>query len=175
MPIPTPNKGEDKNKYMGRCMTFMTNENNGKPDKQKRSRQQMVAICFNQWDQHSKASAAKDFGKGPALKVNKSKAAMSTSSWGSVDKTALRNRILNASNYSSLVHDAYLLVESGWENSPSSALKYPVMQISNGTLVYNRGGLEAALSRAVAQGETGVVSKVHGLYRKLGLETKKTK
>lgn len=115
-----------------------------------------------------------DLGKGSALKVNKSKESMSESAWGNVDKTALRNKILEASNYKSLVKDAYMIVEAGWEDAPSSHLKYPVMELKGDTLVYNHYGLSAALQRAEGQNETGVVSKVHGIYKKMGLETPST-
>lgn len=114
--------------------------------------------------------AKEDWGKGSALKVNKSKESMSNSPWGNVDKTSLRNKILEASNYKSVVKDVYMLVEAGWEDSPSSHLKYPVMQLSGDTLVYNRYGLSAALQRAEGQNESGVVSKIHGIYKKMGLD-----
>ena len=114
--------------------------------------------------------AKEDLGKGDALKVDKSKDAMSSSPWGNVDKTALRNKVLNASNYSSLVKDVYMLVEDGWEDHPSSSLKYPVMQLSGDTFVYNRYGLSAALQRAKGQNESSVVSKVEAIYGKLGLD-----
>jgi len=117
--------------------------------------------------------AAEDMGKGEAIQVNKSKDAMSNSSWGSVDKTSLMHKVLHASNYKSLVHSVYLVVEEGWEEHPSSSLKYPVMQIKGNEAVYNRGGLGNALSRAQGQNETGVVSKIHGLYDKLGLNSDK--
>lgn len=117
--------------------------------------------------------AAEDMGKGEAIQVNKSKDGMSDSGWGNVDKTSLMHKVLNASNYKSLVHDVYLVVEEGWEEHPSSSLKYPVMQISGGKAVYNRGGLANALSRAQGQGETGVVSKINALYNKLGLNSDK--
>ncbi len=118
----------------------------------------------------SEEFAKEDLGKGSALKVNKSKESMSDKPWGNVDKIALRNKILNASNYRSLVNDVYMLVESGWEDHPSSSLKYPVMELSGDTLVYNRYGLSAALQRAEGQNESGVVSKVHGIYKKMGLD-----
>lgn len=114
--------------------------------------------------------AKDDMGKGEAISIDKSKDAMSTSSWGDVDKTALRNKILGASNYKELVHAVYIVVESGWEDHPSESLKYPVMQISGGKAVYNRYGLSQALLRARAQGESGVVSKISGIYKKMGLE-----
>ncbi|WP_459591855.1 hypothetical protein, partial [Enterobacter asburiae] len=66
-----------------------------------------------------------DLGKEKAIKVNKSSEKMSDSSWGDVDKTTLRNKVLSAKNYKMLVKDVYLLVEQGWEESPSSKLKYP--------------------------------------------------
>lgn len=114
--------------------------------------------------------AKDDLGKGEAIEVDKSKESMVSGSWGNVDKTALRNKVLNASNYKSLVKDVYLLVEDGYEDHPSSSLKYPVMQISGGKLVYNRYGLGAALQRASGQNETEVVSKVHAIYKKLGID-----
>ncbi len=83
------------------------------------------------------------------------------------------HKVLNASNYKSLVHDIYLVVDSGWEEHPSSSLHYPVMQIVDGKAVYNRGGLTSALGRAQGQNETGVVSKINGLYEKLGLNSEK--
>lgn len=110
-----------------------------------------------------------DLGTGSALKVNKSKDSLSTKSWGSVDKTALRNKILSASNYKSLVHDVYMIVESGWEDAPSSHLKYPVMCLEGDTLVYNKGGLSSALGYAKANGENAVASKVASIQNKLGV------
>ena len=47
--------------------------------------------------------------------------------WGDVDKTELRNKIMEASNKSELVKACYMLVEDGWEDAPSEHLKYPVM------------------------------------------------
>lgn len=44
MPIPTPNTGEDKDKYIERCMTFLSNEGGKWDQKQK------LAICFSKWE-----------------------------------------------------------------------------------------------------------------------------
>lgn len=117
--------------------------------------------------------AAEDMGKGETISVNKSKEEISNSPWEGVDKTELQHKVLKASNYKSLAHDIYLVVESGWEEHPSSSLKYPVMQIVNGTAVYNRNALASALGRAKGQNEGGVVSKLNGLYEKLGLNSDK--
>jgi len=57
MPVPTPRKGETQEKFMGRCMRFMTTENDAKSKNAKRPQNQMVAICFNQWKDKSMASS----------------------------------------------------------------------------------------------------------------------
>lgn len=116
--------------------------------------------------------AIDEHGKKDALKINKSKDALSTTPWGNVDKTSLMHKVLDASNYKSLVNDVYMLVEEGWEEHPSSSLKYPVMQLKGDTFVYNRYGLSAALQRAVGQNESKVISKVKGIYEKMGLGEK---
>lgn len=108
-----------------------------------------------------------------SLTVNKSKESMSDTSWGSIDKTSLRNKILQAKNYASIIKDVYMLVEDGWEDSPSSKLKYPVFELKGDTLVYNRGGLSSALGYAKANNESGVVSKINGIYKHLGLDDDK--
>lgn len=106
-----------------------------------------------------------------SYKVDKSKEAMSDDDWGSVDKTSMRNKIMDASNKSSLVKSVYALVESGWEESPSEHLKYPLMQLKGDTFVYNRGALSSALGYAKKEEETAVVSKIEKIYKKLGLDS----
>ena len=105
-----------------------------------------------------------------SYKVDKSKEAMSEADWGSVDKAALRDKIMDASNRAKLVKDVYLLVEDGWEDAPSEHLKYPVMQFDGDKLVYNRYGLASALAYAKQQGEDAVVDKVEKIYKKLDLD-----
>lgn len=104
-------------------------------------------------------------------KVDKSKEAISEKSWGEVDKAELRKRIMDASNRTSLVKDVYMIVEDGWEDSPSEHLKYPVMCFEGDTLVYNRYGLASALGYAEKENETAVITKVEKIYKKLGLES----
>lgn len=106
-----------------------------------------------------------------AYKVDKSKEAMSDDDWSAVDKTALRNKILEASNSASLVKDVYLLIESNWKDAPSEALKYPVMGFKGDTLVYYRRALASALAYAKKENETAVVSKINKIYKKLGLDS----
>lgn len=105
-------------------------------------------------------------------KVDKSKDAMSDTLWGDVDKTDLRNKIMDASNKASLVKDVYMVVEDGWEEAPSEKLKYPVMQFKGDTLVYNKGGLSSALGYAKAENDSAVVSKVEKIRKELDIDDK---
>ena len=65
---------------------------------------------------------------GKRYKIDKSANALSNDDWSNVDKTKLRNTILEAQNTASLVKSVYLKVEKGWEDAPSEKLGYPVMQ-----------------------------------------------
>mgnify|MGYP004495192011 CR=1 FL=1 len=114
--------------------------------------------------------AKKDYGTGETIEVDKSKDAMSENSWGSVNKTELRKKVLEAKNYKSLVKDVYVIVEEGWEEAPSSKLKYPIMEIKDGKAVYNRYGLASALAYAEQHDETAVITKVKSLYKKLDID-----
>ncbi len=117
--------------------------------------------------------AKSEWGTEDPIEVDKSKEAVSNDSWGDVDKTALRNKVLKAKNYKTLVKSVYLLVEDGWEDSPSSHLKYPVMQYKNGTMVYNAGGLLSAQQYGEKYDE-GIANKAKRIRKKLGLiETEK--
>lgn len=108
--------------------------------------------------------------EGKKYKVDKSKEAMSTKSWGDVDKTELRDKIMEADNKESLVKECYMLVEDGWEDAPSEHLKYPVMCFEGDTLVYNRYGLSSALAYAKQENEESVINKIEAIYKKLDLD-----
>ena len=116
------------------------------------------------------AEERKQYMEGKTYKVDKSKEAVSTKPWGEVDKTELRNKIMEANNKSSLVKDCYMLVEDGWEEAPSEHLKYPVMCFEGDTLVYNRYGLSSALAYAKQENETSVINKVEAIYKKLDID-----
>lgn len=113
--------------------------------------------------------AKEEYGMGAEVKVDKDKDSVSEKEWSKVNKTALRNKVLEAKNYKDLVNDVYLVVEEGWEDAPSEKLKYPVMEIIGGKAVYNRYGLASALGYAKKDGEDEVVKKVENLYEKLGI------
>ena len=105
-----------------------------------------------------------------SYKVDKSKEAMSEKAWGDIDKTDLRNKIMEASNKAKLVKDVYMLVEDGWEDAPSEHLKYPVMCFEGDTLVYNRYGLASALAYARQEDKTEVINKIERIYKKLDID-----
>ena len=106
-----------------------------------------------------------------SLKIDKSKDSLSDKPWGEVDKIAMRDKIMEASNKKTLVKSVYMLVEDGWEDAPSEHLKYPVMELKGDTFVYNRDSLSSALGYAKKEKESSVVNKIEKIYKKLGLET----
>lgn len=130
---------------------------------------------FNKMNEHN-LTPLKKFAKeriesmAKIYKIDKSKEAMSEKAWGEVDKTAMRDKIMEASNKATLVKAVYMLVEDGWEEAPSEHLKYPVMELKGDTFVYNRDGLASALGYAKKEDETTVVNKIEKIYKKLDLD-----
>ena len=112
----------------------------------------------------------KSMAEQKTYKVDKSKESMSNADWSDVDKVALRDKIMGASNRAKLVKDVYLLVEDGWEDAPSEHLKYPIMAFDGDILVYYRRALSAALTYAKQNDETAVVNKIEKIYKKLDLD-----
>lgn len=130
---------------------------------------------FNKMNEHN-LTPLKKFAKeriesmAKTYKIDKSKEAMSDKAWGEVDKTAMRDKIMEASNKATLVKAVYMLVGDGWEEAPSEHLKYPVMELKGDTFVYNRDGLASALGYAKKEDETTVVNKIEKIYKKLDLD-----
>jgi len=104
-------------------------------------------------------------------KINKTE--LKDTPWGDVDKTEMRNKIMEASNRAILVNFVYMLVEDGWKDAPSEHLKYPVAQLVDDTFYYNRYGLASALAYAKQEGEDEVVSKIEKIYDKFNLDVEK--
>lgn len=126
---------------------------------------------LNDEKEEEKDLAQEDKEAKKALKVNKSKEAMSDTAWGDVDKTALRNRVVEAENFKEIAKDVFLDLREGWENGEVSKLKYPVMEIKDGDeLVYNRGALGSAKAYAEKNGEDEVLRKLKAIYEHLDLE-----
>ena len=130
---------------------------------------------FNKINEHN-LTPLKKFAKerigsmAKTYKIDKSKEAMSDKAWGEVDKTTMRDKIMEANNKATLVKAVYMLVEDGWEEAPSEHLKYPVMELKGDTFVYNRDGLTSALGYAKKENETTVVNKIEKIYKKLDLD-----
>lgn len=107
-----------------------------------------------------------------SYKIDKSKEAVSDKPWGDVDKAAMRDKIMEASNRATLVKAVYAKVEEGWQDAPSEHLKFPIMELKGGTFVYNRNALASALGYAKKENETEVVSKIEKIYKSLDLDGK---
>ena len=113
-----------------------------------------------------------NMAESKTYKIDKSKEAMSTDDWSNVDKTAMRNKIMDAANRDILVKSVYLDVREGWQDAPSSGLKYPIMQLKGDTFVYNQNALSAAKGYAEKNNETEVLKKLNSIYKKLDLDGK---
>lgn len=89
--------------------------------------------------------------------------------WGEIDKTDIRDKIMNAENRDELVKVVYGVVEDGWQEAPSEHLKYPLMQLVGDTFYYNRNALSSALTYAKQNNEQEVINKVEKLYKDFDL------
>jgi hypothetical protein len=49
MPVPKPKEKETEKEYISRCEKFMHEENERKSADEKRSNEQITAICFSTW------------------------------------------------------------------------------------------------------------------------------
>lgn len=117
-----------------------------------------------------KSKEEQSMAEKKTYKINKSKETMSTADWSDVDKSAMRDKIMDAANRDELVKAVYLLVEDGWDDAPSEHLKYPVMMLDGDTFIYNRNALSAALAYAKQNDEQDVVNKIEAIYKKLDLD-----
>lgn len=89
--------------------------------------------------------------------------------WGEIDKTDIRDKVMNAENRDELVKVVYGVVEDGWQEAPSEHLKYPLMQLVGDTFYYNRNALSSALTYAKQNDEREVIDKVEKLYKDFDL------
>lgn len=89
--------------------------------------------------------------------------------WGEIDKTDIRDKIMDAENRDELVKVVYGVVEDGWQEAPSEHLKYPLMQLVGDTFYYNKNALSSALTYAKQNDEQEVINKVEKLYKDFDL------
>ena len=115
-----------------------------------------------------------EWGTGDKISLSLNKNDAFEGDWGDVDKTVLMNKILKAKNYTTLVNACYLVKESGWQESPSVHLKYPICVIKDDKLVYAIQGCKAALSflekNTGAEYYGSAKAKLKKIYSKLGLD-----
>lgn len=102
------------------------------------------------------------------LKIDKSK--ISEDAWGGVDKGELRKKVVEAKNFKTIAKDVFLDLREGWENGEVSKMKYPVMQLDEDTLIYNRYALASAKAYAEKNNETEVLEKLKAIYKKFKLD-----
>ena len=134
------------------------------------------ALCFA-YDKEGDNMNAKNIfiakekiGSKPALKVNTSKEAMSTSPWGKENKSKLKKECLMASNYVSVCPKVFLKLGENWKDGIEGDLGYPVMEKKGDTLVYNRYGIASAEAYATKNNEAEVLRKIKIIKKKLGLD-----
>lgn len=114
------------------------------------------------------------YGSGDKLAIDLSKDAASNDAWGPINKTKLRNDLLKAKNYKSIIPKAYLVVMEGWEDAPSENLKYPVVQIKEGKVVLNINGIQTAGSYLMKEKDQSYFktakAKLNKLRKILGMD-----
>lgn len=109
----------------------------------------------------------KELADKKTYKINKEE--LKDASWGEVDKTDIRDKIMDAENRDELIKTVYGVVEDGWQEAPSEHLKYPLMQLVGDTFYYNRNALSSALAYAKQNNEQEVINKVEKLYKDFDL------
>lgn len=109
----------------------------------------------------------KELADKKTYKINKEE--LKETPWGEVDKTDIRDKIMDAENRDELVKAVYGVVDDGWREAPSEHLKYPLMQLVGDTFYYNRNALSSALAYAKQNNEQEVINKVEKLYKDFDL------
>lgn len=115
-----------------------------------------------------------EWGTGDKITLSLNKNNIFDGSFEDIDKTILMNKVLKAKNYTTLVNSCYLVKETGWQDSPSDHLKYPVGVVVNGELTYSVSGCKSALSflekNTGADYYNSAKTKLNKIYSKLGLD-----
>lgn len=100
--------------------------------------------------------------------IDTSKAAVYDGDW---DGDKAKHDLIKEEKFTSLAPKVCLRLEEGWKDREVSKLGYPVMCLHEGKWVYSRKGLASALGYAKQHGDSDIVTKVEGLYKKLGLDS----
>ena len=105
-----------------------------------------------------------------ALRIDNDAEMAVTGAWGSVNLTALRNRLARAVDEDEAgarpsVREVYAVVEGF--SAPSQEWGYPHHVIRNDTVVLHAGGVQAATQRARQQNNTRALAHLRGHARAL--------
>ena len=114
--------------------------------------------------------AKEKLGTEQAIKVNKSKEAMSDSVWSDENKSQLKKDCLMAKNWKTLCKAVFLRCDKEYLEGIEGALGYPVMEKKGDEVVYNRNGLASARAYAVKNNESEILSDLKSIYKHLNLE-----
>lgn len=107
------------------------------------------------------------YGTSDEIIIENSKEKVIENDFNDLQNVLNCNKILNAKNYKDLVNSAFLLVENDFEDNPLERLKYPVMDFSNNSLVYNVKALEFSLAKATEDNNVEVIEKINDIKESL--------
>jgi hypothetical protein len=124
---------------------------------------------YDLWSDIRNKESISKMAEKKRYKIDKSAESMSNDDWSNVDKTKLRNDILDAENSSELVEAVYLKVEKGWQDAPSEKLGYPVMQLKDDTFVYNRNARPVTGYGTLGQESLWKSFILHAKYQLMGI------
>jgi hypothetical protein len=71
MPIPIPNKGEDQNKFIGRCINAIKEEFNDPNKTKEENNKQRVGVCFSQWRKNKKIDSVDSIKRSFKFNIDK--------------------------------------------------------------------------------------------------------
>jgi hypothetical protein len=109
-------------------------------------------------------------GTESTIQIDKSKESLSDNAWGDEDKSELKKTCLMAKNWKTLCKSVFLKLEEGWGEGKEGSLGYPVMELIDNKVVYNKYGLSSAKGYATKNNETNVLTSLNKIYKHLELD-----
>ena len=104
--------------------------------------------------------------------IDTSKKALYSGDWNG---QKAKQDLVKEKNFITLAPKVCLKLEDGWRNREVTKCGYPVMMLHDGKWVYSKEGISSALAYAKQHNETGVISKLNQIRKKLGIEDSKGK
>jgi hypothetical protein len=109
------------------------------------------------------------FEENSNIIIDNSKESATNGVWSNPG-SKLYKPILKEGNKTELVNEAYLVNESGYEDSPSTKLKYPHHVVKDNKLILHIRGVQSAFERSKQQGLSGEpIEHIKRHYNELGL------